>query len=57
MHIIIKGAAVFGDCVGIQPIDEVNGPNWKCGQRVCHDPLPWLICFSLDDYELNRNQS
>jgi hypothetical protein len=24
-----------------------NGPTSKCVQRVCHDPLSWLISFSL----------
>ena len=26
-----------------------NGPITKQGQRICHDTLPWLISFSLDD--------
>jgi len=30
-------------------IDEANGPISKCVPCVCHDTLPWLISFSLDD--------
>ncbi len=26
-----------------------NGPTSKCVQRVCHDTLPRLISFSLDE--------
>jgi hypothetical protein len=32
------------------PDDEANGPIGKQVQRVCHDTLPWLISFSLDDF-------
>ncbi len=32
----------------ISPVDEANGPIWKCVQCVCHHTLPCLISFSLD---------
>jgi len=35
----------------IEAINAANGPLAKQLQRVCHDTLPWLISFSLDEIE------